>query len=208
MTSDVVLLERWRNGDHGAAKELIERHFDSLHRFFRTTVPGFAEDLVQDTWLACLKNHQQLELTASFRMYLLGIARNKVLMYWRTHGRRGENVAFDLCSLEDLEPTPTQILAREQNEQQLLRALRRIPLEQQMLLQLHYWEGMTGPELAAFLGVPEGTVRGRLRRAKEQLAAELGRLADAPAQDLTTLDNLDRWVRSVRRQTPRAAESG
>jgi RNA polymerase sigma factor (sigma-70 family) len=205
MTSDVDLLARWRQGDRAAAKQLIERHFDSLHRFFRSTVPGFAEDLVQETWLVCVKNHDQLALTASFRAYILGIARNKVLMHWRTHGRRGASVDFDLASLEDVEPTPTQLLARGQSDQLLLRALRRIPLEQQMLLQLHYWEGMAGPELATFLGVPEGTVRGRLRRAKESLARELGSLAAAPVDvplDDASLDDLERWVRSVRRQTP------
>ena len=62
-------------------------------------------------------------------------------------------------------------------------ALRRIPLELQVALELYYWEGMAGPELAAALDLPEGTVRTRLRRGRqlvrEQLT-ELGAPADEP----------------------------
>ena len=204
---DTELLERWQQGDDRSARALIERHFDSLYRFFRASVPNLAEDLVQDTWIACVKNRERIALTTSFRAYLLGIARNKVLMHWRTHGRRGPTADFDLASIEDLEPTPTQVLARTQHERSLLTALRQIPLEMQILLQLYYWEHLVGPELAALLGVPEGTVRGRLRRAKGLLAAALAdqHLAFdelASIASIAGIADLDAWVASVRAHGP------
>jgi RNA polymerase sigma-70 factor (ECF subfamily) len=55
----------------------------------------------------------------------------------------------------------------------MLSALRRLPLDDQLLLQMHYWDGLTGPALSRALDLPEGTVRSRLRRAKAKLAERL-----------------------------------
>lgn len=52
-------------------------------------------------------------------------------------------------------------------------ALRRIPVELQIALELHYWEGLSASEFADVLDIPLGTVKTRLRRAKQRLRAEL-----------------------------------
>ena len=78
----------------------------------------------------------------------------------------------------------------------MLEALRRIPLDAQVLLELTYWEQMTSKELGEVLGVPETTVRSRLGRARTLLQVELGKLAsDAPLG--TTSDDIDAWVRRI-----------
>ena len=59
--------------------------------------------------------------------------------------------------------------AQHEEQRLLLEALRRIPLDLQIAIELHYWEGMSGPDLAQVLDIPEGTVRSRLRRAREPL---------------------------------------
>ena len=94
--------------------------------------------------------------------------------------------------------TPTQIRARSEDQRLLLRALRGVPLETQILLQLYYWEGMSGPELARFFGATDVAIRHRLRRAKELLAARMSEVSSDPDALRTTLDNLDRWVDRVR----------
>ena len=80
----------------------------------------------------------------------------------------------------------------------LLEALRRIPLECQIVLELYYWEDMAAPELAQVLGIPEGTARSRLRRARELLTHRMKVLARSPALLKTTLSDLEKWVRSLR----------
>lgn len=71
----------------------------------------------------------------------------------------------------------------------MLRALRCIPLDHQILVEPFYWEGLTGPDLATVLEVPEGTVRTRLRRARALLAEKIEELADSP--------NLEDWARHI-----------
>src|SRR5690606_12989864 len=101
---------------------------------------------------------------------------------------------------------PSHLDARHE-QRLLLAALRHIPLDLQIALELHYWEGMAGPELAEVLGVPEGTVRSRLRRAKELLTERLGELADSPALLESTLSDLDGWARSLEQLFPRSADA-
>jgi RNA polymerase sigma-70 factor (ECF subfamily) len=71
-------------------------------------------------------------------------------------------------------------------------------VEHQVLLELYFWEPLPAVEIAAILGVPEGTVRTRIRRAKQLLEAEIGRLSADPGLVESTLSNLDDWARSVR----------
>lgn len=195
---DAELLACWRRGDPVAGERLIARHFPRLLRFFRASAPDAAEDLAQETLLECCRHQDRLDAVASFPAFLLGIARNRLLMYWRARSRRGPQVEFSEASIADLEPTPTELRARSEQERLLLRALRNIPLDSQILLQMYYWEHLGGPDLAAVFAVPEGTIRGRLRRARELLTRALEALADSPEAVRTTLDGLDRWAQAIR----------
>ena len=81
----------------------------------------------------------------------------------------------------------------------LARALRSIPLDLQVALELHYWEELSGPELAAVLEIPEGTVRSRLRRGRELLAERLQAFAcDDAALAKSSLDDIDGWASSLK----------
>jgi DNA-directed RNA polymerase specialized sigma24 family protein len=60
------------------------------------------------------------------------------------------------------------------------------------LLELYFWEPLTAAEIAVVLGIPEGTVRTRIRRAKELLERELVALVDIPLQRTAT--TLEDWA--------------
>ncbi len=196
--SDERLLAAWRAGDRSAGSQLIERHFDGLFRFFQTKIPDHAEDLVQDTLMGCVRGLEGFREQASFRTYLFAIARRKALMFWRTRGRHGTHVDFDSTSVEDLGASMTKLFSDAQEERLLLRALRRIPLEAQILLELFYWEGLTGQALAEIYEAPEGTIRGRLRKARAKLEQQIAELAADPAMLRSTVDNFERWVAAMK----------
>jgi RNA polymerase sigma-70 factor (ECF subfamily) len=194
---DEELLEAWRGGDQDAGSALFERHFDSLYRFFRNKAHGPVEDLVQDTFLACVGRRDALRGDASFRTYLFTVARHELYAHWRKHARRADDVDIGEISLADLATSPSGLIARRAEHKLLLQALRAIPLDLQIALELTYWENMDGPELAEILGIPEGTVRSRLRRARELLEARMSELAEDPGVLQSTTTDLDGWARSL-----------
>lgn len=157
----------------------MERHFEPLYRFFRNKLAEDVDDLIHDVFLTCAERRDQLPQWHSFRAYLFAIARHR--LYARIRERMQRRRRFDpaVSSLLELASHGvSSIAAQAQIADHLHRGLARIPLQLQEALELRYWEGMTGPELAAALEVPEGTVRSRLRRGLVALRRELGPLAD------------------------------
>jgi len=195
--SDEELLDAWRDGDAAAGSELFERHFDALYRFLRGKAEGAVEDLVQQTFLACVKRRDALRSGASFRIYLFTVARHELFEHWRQKQRRAGDVDVGEISLADLATSPSGVVARAAEHKLLLRALRAIPLDLQIALELHYWEGLSGPDLADVLGIPEGTVRSRLRRAREALEEAMTELAEDPGVLTSTRSDLDQWAQSL-----------
>jgi RNA polymerase sigma factor (sigma-70 family) len=199
---DEALLEAWRNGDTRAGAALFHRHFSAMSRFFRNKLgDGHADDLIQATFLACVEARDRFTGEGSFRSYLFGIAYNLLREHARARGR--ETTAETELFAIDLGPRPSALLARKAEERALLEGLRRIPLEHQTLLELYFWEALCAREIGLIFGVPEGTIRTRLRRAKELLGRELSRVSGEALA--STLTRLDEWARAVR---PDAAASG
>lgn len=198
MTSDLELLEAWRSGDRTAGSQLFERHFDSICRFFANKIQSDVDDLVQRTFAACVEGKERFRGQSSFRTYLFGVAHNVLRSHLRKRRREGERFDFGLTSVFDLGLSPTTLIAQAKEQQLTLQALRRIPLDHQIVLELYYWEDMTAPELAEVLEIPEGTVRGRIRRAKQLLEEQLSLLAENDVDLESTLGNLDSWAKSLR----------
>jgi len=188
---DLALVERWRAGERDAGEQLFERHFDGLYRFFQSKSSGDADELVQATLLACLRAKDQFRGESSFRAYLFSIARHVLYRYLRDR-RRDERFDVTTTSVAEVITTPGSALARDQDHRALLAALRELSIEQQTLLELHYWEELDTLELARIFDVPPGTIRIWLFRARGKLRARLA--AAAPG----TLVELDRLARSAR----------
>jgi RNA polymerase sigma factor (sigma-70 family) len=153
---------------------------------------------MQTTFLACFEHSDRYIEGASFRAFLLGVARNILLHHYRARYRKDDKIDFGVSSILELGVSPTAIMAAQQQERQLLAVLRSLAIEQQILLELYYWEDMQGRELAELYGVPEGTIRTRLRRARELLMTGFTQSETNAAIPATTLTSLDGWARQIR----------
>ena len=193
---DLDLLDRWRAGDVTAGNALFRRHFESLYRFFDRKVDGEVDELVQETFLGCVRGRDSFRKESSFRTYLFGVARYTLYGYWRRRARDGLPLQFEEVSVASLSTSVGTRLARREDQAQLLRALRELPVEQQLLLELHYWEGLDSSQLAEVFGVEEATTRSRLFRARQSLRAHLAREPSAPQPPGD--DGFDVWARSLR----------
>jgi RNA polymerase sigma factor (sigma-70 family) len=187
--TDHDLLAGWRRGDAKAGEALVTRHWDSIARFFRTKIGDDGADLISQTFLACIEGKDRIE-GDNLKAYLFAIARRRLADHFRRQAR-GPTIDFALSSLADLGTGPATALDRQHRHELLRDGLARIPLDDQIALELAYFENLSSRELAAILEIPENTVRSRLSRARAKLRevlSELGtpteaRLADSRLGD-------------------------
>lgn len=197
---DRALLERWRAGDADAGQALFGRHFDSVYGFFETKCPPDADELVQATFLAILRAKDQFRGDSSFRTYLFTIARHELYRLLRTRQRHDAKLDFELSSIAELVSTPGTRMARNQEQRRLVEALQQLPVEQQTLLELHYWEDMDIADLAKVFESPAATIRTRLHRARKALRDRME--GHAPMKALATLESMDMWAKGLVRKIP------
>lgn len=195
--TDGVLLAAWAAGDKVAGRMLYARHHPLVVRFFLNKAGPEAADLVQETFLRALAGAASFRGDAAFRTWLLGIAFNVVRKHFETLRKHDERVVPGHVSVAALSHSPSLVAVHREEHQRLVEALRQLPLELQVVLELHYWESMTNREIAEALDQPIGTVQSRIRRAREQLARMLAD-ADAPARLEASARRVDDWAREVR----------
>jgi RNA polymerase sigma-70 factor (ECF subfamily) len=195
VTSDGELLEAWQAGDRRAGSELIDRYFEPVRRFFQNKAADGIEDLVQQTFLACVQRRDQIRDPAAFRGYLFAAARSKLYDHIRARVRPGEAPTdFGVSSIVAVGVSPSGVIAARDDERLLLLALRHLPVDLQVALELYYFERVRGRELEIALDVPAGTVRSRLRRGLEILRRKVEELADSPELRRQSSSNIADWA--------------
>jgi RNA polymerase sigma-70 factor (ECF subfamily) len=194
--TDLELFDAWTRGVNGAAGELFERHFDAIDRFFRNKVNEGHDDLVQQTFQACLESRDRFRRDSTFRTYLFAIAHNVLCGHFRSR-KRQSHLEFTEISACDLAPGPSTLFRARREQQLLLEALRQIPLDYQVVLELYYWEGLAGSAIGEIVDLPENTVRSRLRKGKQLLQKKLAALASNGDELRSTLGDLEQWARSI-----------
>ena len=124
---DLELLRAWRDGDPGAGRRLVERHFDAMYRFFANKVSADVEDLIQETFTACVEGKERFRGDSSFRSYLFGVARNVLRRYYRD--KRYQKIRYDELesSVHDLSPGGSLLIAEKREQELLLHALQLPP---------------------------------------------------------------------------------
>ena len=197
MVDDFALLEAWRGGDLQAGSQLFDRHFESIHRFLRNKVGDDTDEVMQRTLLACVETRDRFRGASSFRTYLFGVARLELLAHYRRRRKMDSHVDLESRSFYDLDPSPSTVVAKHMEQKILHEALRRLPIDLQIALELHYWENMSATEVATVLEIPSGTVKSRLRRAKEMLREAMSGLQLSKPALESTLGDLEGWARSL-----------
>ncbi len=196
MRTDTELLDAWRRGDEASGNALVKRHFRSVSRFLRSKFGNDVEDLIQSTFLDCVRSRDTIREEIGFRAFVLMLAHRRLVDELR---RRSRRPSFDPAhdSIADSGASPSHALTRDERARLLQRALVTLPLEQQATLELFYWEQLPGKDIAAVLGVSAHTVRSRLARAKKALRAAIVELAETPQLSSQTLENLETWAQRM-----------
>lgn len=188
---DLGMLDRWISGDLRAGNELFKQYFAQLYRFFSNKTDGDVDDLVQETFMACLKGRETFKRQSTFRTYLFAIARYTLLGHWRRRAAGQSAIPVEDLSIASLSTSAGSRLAGQQDRARLVEALRKLPMDQQMLLEMYYWQDLDRDRLAEIFDVETATIGSRLFRARKQLMESLE--TAAPPSD----EALDAWARSL-----------
>lgn len=187
-TPDWRLWLRARDGDAEAFGVIFDRHAGAVynHCFRRTASWEAAEDLVSVVFLELWRRRFRLDLEReSILPLLLGIA-NRVISTRRRSLRRHRAALARLPRPLDPPDVADQVAGRVDDERVMGRirdALDQLPRRDREVLTLCVWAGMDYASAAEAMGVPVGTVRSRLSRARRRLAK---RLAAEPQPALLT----------------------
>jgi RNA polymerase sigma-70 factor, ECF subfamily len=141
-----------------------------------------AEDVTQETFVSVWRSGGRYDRArGSVRSWTLTIVRNRAIDLLRTRSGRAPKLGFDdetaLEQRPSAEFTDEEALRRE-TAAEVRGALGELPGEQSKVIELAYFGGFSQSEIAAMLGVPLGTVKGRMRLGLEKIR---GRLAEGLA---------------------------
>lgn len=146
---------------------VFERHLAVVHAFaYRRVGANVAEDVTAETFARAFAKRDRYDPAhVSARPWLLGIAANIIGHHWRAERR--QLLAYARAARADRPPGPSI------DDSDALAAVARLPRRQREVVLLHAWADLTYEEIARALGVPIGTVRSRLARARARLAGDL-----------------------------------
>lgn len=179
---DAALLLALKAGEFAAFSTIVDRHQRSLINFFyhlcwdRQT----AEDCAQEVFLRVYSHREGYEPQAKFTTFLFRIARNLWIDRVRSDAVRGRAASLERRFSGDdgpslgerlpaRSPSPVDLLAQEEQQVALRRAIDRLPEEQKAVVILSEIQGLKYQDIGAILDVPVGTVKSRMHTAMEKL---------------------------------------
>ncbi|XXF80543.1 sigma-70 family RNA polymerase sigma factor [Myxococcaceae bacterium GXIMD 01537] len=183
-----ALVLRLRRGDPDAFEQLVRAHQDRVYDFCVRMLGDREEasDLVQEIFFSVHQNLRRFREDAKLSTWLFRISKNHCLNRLKFLKRRGRGRSEEYGEVsegalaEALGPTPGPDAALEaaRERTRVQWAIARLDPDARMLVALRDIEGLSYDEIVAITELPEGTVKSRLHRAREKLAALLGRLEE------------------------------
>ncbi|MEM6990817.1 MAG: sigma-70 family RNA polymerase sigma factor [Myxococcota bacterium] len=196
---DEALLAAWVDGDRQASETLVRRHYRSIYLFlFNEVGSDRAADLTQATFETLCAKKVTFRGDATVRTYLFGIARWKLVEDLRQARGKAFDPMEESFEIASVTQSITSLFADGQREKLVVRALRALSLDDQLLLELKDYEGLTTRELAATYEVSRDAMSGRVTRARERLAAKVRELSSSAKLVESTLTGLDECMALIR----------
>lgn len=167
--TDEAIMQRVKNADRRALRELYDRHAGPLTGFVGQTLgdPVEAADIVHECFIAVWDGAARFREDLSFRAWLYTIGRNKAVDRLRKGSR--EVLGDPDPTMPDLDPDPEQAAAACEDRDRVRICLDKLSGTHRRVVSLSFFEGMTYREIADVESVSEGTVKSRVFHAKKLL---------------------------------------
>ena len=169
--TDAELLAAMADGDRQALRMLYERHAPwlSLRLGRRCGDPGMVDEVVQDTFVAVWRRPQSWKGEGQVAAWIWGIGVRRLIDHLRRAGVRGRLPEPEFSPVLSAEET----LLSGVEYGDAAGALNRLSPELRAVVQATVLDGLTTREAARLLGIPAGTVKTRMMRAKPLLREAL-----------------------------------
>lgn len=177
--SDEQILAALAQRDLNALEELYERYGKIAYSLAYRMVGdrGTAEDVTQDAFLSVWRRAASYQADkGSARNWLMSIVHHRSIDRLRHVAASGTLIAYEELpesSEESTKPGIWQQAWTNVRGEMVRKALERLPSEQKKSIELAYFSGYTQAEIASLMGVPLGTVKGRMRIGLQKLRAML-----------------------------------
>ncbi len=167
------------DGDARAFEVIFDRHagaaFSLAYRMCgRRSV---AEDVVQEAFLSLWRSGARYDRArGSVRSWVLSVVHNRAIDVFRRQSVRDSRDVHDdgIAERMPAEEYTDREVERKDEAQHVRSALRELPKDQRQVIELAYFGGFTHSQIADMLGLPPGTVKGRMRLALTKLRLTLG----------------------------------
>jgi RNA polymerase sigma-70 factor, ECF subfamily len=171
---DLELLGRVAQGDRRAVEELYVAYHRRLSRFLARSTPRYEtiEEIINDTFLVVWQQAGKFRGASQVSTWIIGIAYRIALKAWRRDDAHRNSQLTDELPEHSVEPA-----LELERQDWIASALRQLPIEQQMTIELAYNLGHSMEEIAAITHCPVGTVKARMFHAREKLRQYLPALA-------------------------------
>jgi RNA polymerase sigma-70 factor (ECF subfamily) len=165
--------------DPDAFEVLYDRHGGAAYSLAYRVVGdrAAAEEVTQEAFISVWRSGARFDAArGSVRSWLLSVVRNRAIDFLRSRAGKAPKLTFDDDSVLEQRPavesTEGEALERE-TAAELRGALGNLPGEQSKVIELAYFGGFSHSEIAQILGLPMGTVKGRMRLGLEKIRGEL-----------------------------------
>ncbi|MGH6965499.1 MAG: RNA polymerase sigma factor [Phenylobacterium sp.] len=171
---DELLVAAARAGSSAAFGQLVLRWTPRLRQHAERLLFSAEEagDVTQDAWLHIARNLSRLQDTARFPGWAFAIVTRRAIDFIRRRSRERRTVGA--AAAETLAgPASAHGAAGLDASLDLRAAIRRLPVDQRLMVSLHYGEGLSVEEIATAHGLAAGTVKSRLHAARQTLKNSL-----------------------------------
>jgi RNA polymerase sigma-70 factor, ECF subfamily len=166
--------------DPEAFEVLFDRHGGAAYSLAYRIVgePAAAEDVTQEAFISLWRAGARFDPTrgSSFRAWLLSIVRNRAIDALRAGSSKAPKLNFDdeaILEQREAEERTDEEAIRHETAQEIRGVLGELPGEQSTVIELAYFGGFSQSEIAQMLGLPLGTVKGRMRLGLRKIRSEL-----------------------------------
>ncbi len=182
--ADEELMEAVRDGEARAFEVIFDRHggaaFSLAYRMCGRR--AMAEDIVQEAFLSLWRSGARYDRSrGSVRSWVLSVVHNRAIDAFRrgVAGERREVYDETLAERVPAEERTEMEVERRDEARMVRRALDDLPAEQRRVIELAYFGGFTHSQISEMLGLPPGTVKGRMRLGLTKLRVTIGEAAGA-----------------------------